>query len=164
MSSFYRFHVVINIRSLDGRFNQHRLSITLDRLRSDPGHRLLRPGLRMTGHPPLSNFCDQRKTAKKKLRRKEKKVTKERKKLDVQDQTRVDSYQFHSLLEGQIQSSETKTQNSSHPGNHMFSFLPSGKRYRSLASTSFRSSNGFYPSAVRCVTAKLVPQSASAKT
>ena len=52
---------------------------------------------------------------------------------------------------------------SSHPGHQMFSFL-SGRRFRSLASTSFRWSNGFYPSAVRCLTAKLIPQSASAKT
>ncbi|KAF7653031.1 hypothetical protein LDENG_00088520 [Lucifuga dentata] len=38
---------------------------------------------------------------------------------------------------------------SSHPGHHLFTLLPSGRRYRSLKTHTSRFQNSFYPSAIR---------------
>ena len=37
----------------------------------------------------------------------------------------------------------------SHPANHLFSLLPSGKRYRSIKARTNRMRNSFYPKAIR---------------
>lgn len=43
----------------------------------------------------------------------------------------------------------------SHPAHGLFQLLPSGRRYRSLASTTSRSAKGFFPTAVRRMTSML---------
>ncbi len=37
----------------------------------------------------------------------------------------------------------------SHPGHHLFSLLPSGRRYRSIKTRTDRFSNSFYPRAIQ---------------
>ncbi len=37
----------------------------------------------------------------------------------------------------------------SHPGHHLFSLLPSGRRYRSIKTRTARFSNSFYPRAIQ---------------
>src|SRR4029434_5543016 len=38
---------------------------------------------------------------------------------------------------------------SSHPGHHLFTLLPSGRRYRSMRAGTTRLNNSFFPSAIR---------------
>ncbi len=46
---------------------------------------------------------------------------------------------------------------STHPGNHLFRLLPSGKRFRSLMAKTERLRKSFFPQAIRLLNTKSVP-------
>ena len=50
--------------------------------------------------------------------------------------------------------SEKIIKDSTHPANHIFEQLPSGRRYRSLTCRTNRFTNSFYPRAIRLVNQK----------
>src|SRR4029434_1106619 len=44
---------------------------------------------------------------------------------------------------------ESVLKDSSHPGHHLFTLLPSGRRYRSFRARTTRLKNSFFPTAIR---------------
>ncbi len=49
------------------------------------------------------------------------------------------------------------TKDSTHPGNHLFRLLPSGRRYRSLMAKTERLRKSFFPQAIRLLNTNSVP-------